>query len=398
MSHPFPVCALVIGFILPSAVSAFADEARYRALIADHANGKLTLLDAVSGKIIANYGVEGPARLKPSDNGKMIYAAQGTQNRVDVIESGITVTSHGDHADVDAKAPRMTSVNLTGTKPSHINVGNGRVAAFFDGEGLARVVREDALLSGKAKVEAVKTARPHHGLAAPVGDFLAVSIPHPGDSKELPIGIELLDRSGKSLAKSTDCPRMHGEARFGMTSAFGCADGVLLLTINRAGGKFEKIAYPSALPPDRMVRNLATGQAVNSFLGDFGVDGMVVLDPTAKDFKFIQLPSRRMHFARERVMGNLGFAITEEGQVHKINALTGTIESSLQVTDRYAMDGGSAVPRPRLSASGDRLVVTDPAKATVHVIDTVKMQVVHKVAVPGSPFDPVLVGASGGDH
>jgi zinc transport system substrate-binding protein len=375
-----------------------AEKAIYRALIADHANGKLTLIDLMSGKIIANYGVEGPARLKASDNSKLIYAAQGAQNRVDVIDSGVIVTSHGDHADVDAKAPRMTAASILGTKPSHINMGNGRVAAFFDGEGLARVIREDGLLSGKGKIDTIKTAAPHHGMAAPVGDFYAVSIPHPTEAKELPIGIDLVDRAGKSMARSVDCPRMHGEAKSGTTSVFGCSNGVLILRMSRTGGSFEKVAYPDNLPAERMVRNMATGQAVNSFLGDFGADGMVVLDPTTKGFTFVQLPSKRMHFARDRVMGNFGFVITEEGQVHKLNALTGKIEASLSVTERYSMEGGSSVPRPRLSASGDRLVVTDPAKAIVHVIDTDKMQVVHKVSVPGAPFDPVLVGAAGGDH
>jgi hypothetical protein len=59
------------------------------------------------------------------------------------------------------------------------------------------------------------------------------------------------------------------------------------------------------------------------------------------------------------------------------------------------MEGGSAVARPRLSASGDRVIVTDPARAQIHVVDSAKMQIVHKVAVPGAPFDVVVVSAAG---
>ena len=62
------------------------------------------------------------------------------------------------------------------------------------------------------------------------------------------------------------------------------------------------------------------------------------------------------------------------------------------------MESGSSNPRPRLSASGDRLVVTDPAESTMHVINVAKMQIAHKVTVPGAPFDVVLVGATGEDH
>ncbi len=317
---------------------------------------------------------------------------------MDVIDSGVSVTGHGDHSDVDVKAPRMTGVSITGAKPSHVNMDSERVAVFFDGDGQASVVSGESLLSGKAKPSTIKAAAPHHGLAAPLGAFTAVSIPHPTDAKELPVGIDLRDRSGKSVAKSTDCPRMHGEARSGETSAFGCADGLLLLRMTRTGGAFEKIPYGAALPAERMVRNLEGGKAAKSFLGDFGADGMVLLDPVAKAFTFIQLPSRRMAFTRDSVVGDFGYAITEDGQLHKINALTGKIDASLAVTDRYSMEGGSAVPRPRLSASGDRVVVTDPAKAQVHVIDSARMQITHKVAVPGAPFDVVVVGAAGESH
>jgi hypothetical protein len=173
---------------------------------------------------------------------------------------------------------------------------------------------------------------------------------------------------------------------------------VLLLRMTRTGGTFEKVTYANTLPAERMVRNMAGGKAAKSFLGDFGPDGMVIVDPVAKEFNFIKLPARRMHFARDIVTGDFGYVITEDGQLHKINALTGKVEASLAVTERYSMEGGSAVARPRISASGDRVVVTDPVKAQVHVIDSAKMQVVHKIAVTGAPFDVVIVGAAGEDH
>ncbi len=388
-----------VAFMLTLATGASAaDVAAYRAIIADHANGKITVVDALAGKIIANYGVEGPARLKANETGRLVYATQGAQGRVDVIDSGVTVTSHGDHADVDVKPSRMTSASILGPKPSHINIDNGRVAAFFDGDGQASLFAEDTLLSGKGKPALMRTAAPHHGLAAPLGAFTAVSIPHPTDAKELPVGIDLLDRAGKSVAKSANCPRMHGEAKSGTTSAFGCADGVLLLRMTRTGGTFEKVAYTASLPAERMVRNMAGGKAAKSFLADFGADGMVIIDPVAKEFNFVKLPARRMSFTSEAVVCDFGYVITEDGQLHKINALSGKVEASLGVTERSAMEGGSGVARPRLSASGDRVIVTDPAKAQIHVIDSAKMQIVHKVTVPGAPFDVVVVGAAGEDH
>ncbi len=64
------------------------------AIVADHANGKITVVDAMLGKIIANYGLQGPARLKANETGRLVFATQGAQNRVDVIDSGVSVTRH----------------------------------------------------------------------------------------------------------------------------------------------------------------------------------------------------------------------------------------------------------------------------------------------------------------
>jgi hypothetical protein len=375
-----------------------AGKATYRAFVADFLNGKITVIDAITGKIIANFGVEGPARLKANPETGLIFAIQGEQGRVDVIEGGVRVISHGDHADISVGAPRMTRAAFLGAKPSHVNFDGTRVAAFFDGQGQASVYEQKSLGGGNLKANVVQTSSPHHGLAAPLGEYLATSIPHRSDAKQLPIGVDLTNKAGKSIARSEDCPRLHGEARSGNVTAFGCADGVLILKMTRTGGTFEKVAYPASLPPDRMVRNMSGGKLVNSFFGDFGPDGMVVIDPSAKSFTFVQLPSRRLHFARDVVNGDYGYAITEEGTAHKINALTGKIEASLVVTGQYSLEGGSAVARPRITASGDRLVVTDPAKAVIHIVDTTKMILVHKIDVPGAPFDAVILGATGEQH
>jgi zinc transport system substrate-binding protein len=370
----------------------------HRAVVADHASGKITVLDLMTGKSVAHFGVEGPARLKASETGRHVFLSQGAQNRVDLIDTGVTIEGHGDHLDVSAKAPRMTGGVVEGAKPSHINLGGGQVAVFFDGEGLARVMAEKALVAGKNGARVIRTAAPHHGLAAPIGDQMAMTIPHPADPRQLPVGIDLLDRDGRSAARSAECPRLHGEAKLTGVAAFGCEDGVLFLKTDKAGARFEKVAYPADLPKERMVRNLAPGRQTASLLGDFGPDGMVVIDPKTKGFTFAQLPSRRTHFAREAILGDFGYVVTEEGLLHKISALTGKIEASLQVTERYSMEGGSTVARPRVSASGDRIAVTDPAKGLVHAVDAKTMTVAHRIPVAGAPFDVVVVGAAGEAH
>jgi hypothetical protein len=396
MIMKFYLAAATLVLAISSAQGA--DKATFRALVADHANGKLTLIELPTGKTMGHYGVEGPARLKPNTSGRLIYVTQGQQGRVNVFDSGISTVSHGDHFDVELKMPRLLDAAFSGGKPSHVNYGFGSAAFFFDETGAAQIVDESAIPGGKPKISTIRTASPHHGLAAPLRGHFAMSIPHPTEAKGAPVGIDVVKRDGTSIARSTECPRLHGEARLDSFSAFGCADGVLFLTEAKGKFSFQKVAYPDNIPKERMVRNLLGSQSIRSFLGDFGADGMVVIDPVTRDFTFVQLPSKRMSFGRDPLLGALGFVMKEEGQLRRINALTGKLEQSLPVTEPYSMEGGFQVARPRVSASGGMVVVTDPARSKIHIIDGEAMKILKTVDVPGAPFDVAVVGAPDADH
>jgi zinc transport system substrate-binding protein len=394
--------ALAVGVLLSlplaCAMAAEADGPTYRALVADHANGKLTALDVVSGKTIGHYGVEGPARLKLDDQGRHVFATQGKQGIINIVDLGLKIEGHGDHLDIDTFPLKLLPTAVSGPSPSHVNMGAGKIAFFFDGDGTAHSFSSATLLQGKGKPVITKTAAPHHGVAKPMGDLTAISIPHATDPKALPIGIDLVRANGTSVSRSADCPRMHGEGATADVVAFGCADGVLALRTTKGVVSFEKWPYPATLPAEKMVRNMSGGKGVRVLIGDFGPDGMVTIDPAAKRYSFIQLPSRRMAFALEQSGGDAAFVITEDGSVHRINTLLATIEKSAPATEKYSMDGGSAVPRPRLAAHGDMLLVTDPAKSRVLVLDTKTLQLRREIAVPGAPFDIVLTGGVAMKH
>jgi hypothetical protein len=122
----------------------------------------------------------------------------------------------------------------------------------------------------------------------------------------------------------------------------------------------------------------------------------VVIDPAAKSFAFVALPARRIAFGRDPLNGERGYVVTEDGRLHRLNALTGKLEDSVAVTERYAMEG--AIARPRVSASGGMVVVTDPARAKAHVVDGESLRLIRSIDVPGAPFDVAVVGARAGAH
>jgi hypothetical protein len=268
------------------------------------------------------------------------------------------------------------------------------VAVFFDGDGAASLIPEKAFIAGDlGRAERVATGAGHHGVAKPIGRALAISVPKEGEN--LPVAIAL--RQGDAPAQSIDCPRLHGEGQSGRFTGFGCADGVAMFEETAGGVVGRKLAYPASLPTGRMVRNLAGASGYSMLVGDFGADGMVVIDPGKADgFSFLPLPARRIHFALDSRAGDKLFVLVEDGRLIKINPLTGANVAERAVTGRYSMEAG--VVRPRLSSVGDVVVVSNPAAAEIVVLDAETLTERRRIALAGAPFDVIAVGGTGAKH
>jgi hypothetical protein len=289
-------------------------------------------------------------------------------------------------------------VTLAGPRPVHFNRDGKQVAVFFDGDGTAALVDEAAFVAGTAPVR-VQTGAPHHGVAKPLGDRVAVSVPHPTDPRELPVGVAIVQPDGTRLDAAQTCPRLHGEAQTGRWTGFGCADGILFVVRDDQGGtSFAKLPYPAELPAGRMVRNMAGGTGLTVFAADFGVDAMAIVEPEARSLRMVGLPGRRIAFALDAAYGDALFVLTEDGTMHRIDTVRAAIVESRKVVGAYRVDGGSAVARPRIAAAGDHLVVTDPAEGRLLRLDPATLAPVGEIRLGGAPFDVVLVTGKGETH
>jgi zinc transport system substrate-binding protein len=125
----------------------------------------------------------------------------------------------------------------------------------------------------------------------------------------------------------------------------------------------------------------------------------VLIDPKSEDaFRLIELPTRRVHFAVDPIRPRFAYVFTEDGQLHKVDVLDGKIAQSLRVTDPYSMDGHWSDPRPRITVAGDRIVVTDPLNAKLHLVNAESFAEDGEIAVEGKPFTVVAVGGTGKAH
>ncbi|WP_353830580.1 hypothetical protein [Mesorhizobium sp.] len=381
-----------------STSAAHAEEVTaWRLFISDHADPKVTVVDAIDGEKLDTLEIKGPASLHRSKSGRTVFAVQGSAGVVAGIVSGICFEDHGEHGDIDVEAPKLAGIEITGKKPSHFVEHDGDFAVFFDGEGVARIIAEKSVLEGKPDFSEVKTDAPQHGVAVDYGSHVLLSEPNREKPDELPVGIRVADKAGAPIGGSHACPDLHGEASSGNILAFACATGLLVVSHGDGSPAIRHLPYADSLP-DGKTTTLIGGRGLQYFLGNYGADKVVLIDPTIESdaFRLINLPTRRVHF------GSTPFVPSSPTSSPRTASFTdvvkGEIANSLKLTAPYSMDGHWSDPRPRVAVAGDKIVVTDPLQGVLHLVDATSFEKTGDIAVEGKPFDIVSVGGSGQTH
>jgi zinc transport system substrate-binding protein len=359
-----------------------------RAAVTDHTKSAVSVVDLITGEVLNRFDTGSPGGLRHGAAPGQVSLAQGQAGRVDVADLGLAVDNH---RNLKLSAPRLLPRVAEGPKPSHVLGGDGRLASFFGGDGSIVVAGEGSPANLRANV-------PHHGLAYPfrsaAGPRLMVS--HAAAAGARPGGVVVLDEQGKEVARADNCPMLHGEAISGRVIGLGCGDGVLLM--NTRTQAFRKVPYPAGAENGRMARSLIGGADFHLFVGDFGANAVTILDPDAGQFAVVELPARRVAFTMDPQRSDAMFVLTEDGQVHRIDTLNGKIVASAAAVQRYSLEGGSSVARPRLSAAGGLLAVTDPAQSRLLVLDAATLDPKREVALGGAPLNVLAVAASGERH
>jgi YVTN family beta-propeller protein len=396
--------ALALTALSPLPVLADDHKETWRLFVADHTQPVVRALDAASGSELGRFDLGGYAALSLSDSGKTVFAVQGDKDAVQLISTGIALSDHGEHRDIQLSDPKLLAGNITGKKPGHVVTHGDDVAVFYDRGGKTDLFQESALIEGKGEAASIDTTAPHHGVAVPMGQHILVSVPNmTTDVKpdELPprLGLRIVDRAGKQIGDVATCTGLHGEATSARLVAFGCAEGVL---VARPGGldgpKLEMVAYGSDLPEGK-VSTLLGGRSMQFFLGNYGEDKVVLIDPdAAAPYRLVELPTRRVDFILDPANVRNAYILTEDGKLHVLDVVSGQIVRSAGVTEPYSKDGHWRDPRPRLAVAGDRIAITDPRHSLVRMIDSETLKETATIPVEGMPFAIVAAGGSGATH
>ncbi|WP_027135448.1 zinc metallochaperone AztD [Geminicoccus roseus] len=391
--------AIALSMSLAAGAAHAEEVAAWRLFVSDHGAPQVTVIDAIGQQQLGRFDIDGPASLYRTGSGQTVFAIQGKAGAVSAISTGISFHDHGDHGDIEVEEARLLDMKLAGAKPAHFVEQQGQIAQWFDGEDQARFTSEQAVLDGNAEVRTAGIGAPHHGVAVPYQNHAVVTIPHPQDPSELPVGARVVDFAGNQVGEDVACPDLHGSAGSGALYALACETGLLLISQESGAPQIQHLPYPASLPEGHAT-TLIGGKGLQYFLGNYGPDRILVVDPSAGEqgFQLVQLPTRRVHFATDPIRPRFAYVVTEDGQLHKIDVLKAEIAQSLTVTDPYSMDGHWSDPRPRVAVAGDQVVVTDPLNARLHLVDAESFAKAGEIAVDGMPFNIVAVGGAGETH
>jgi hypothetical protein len=333
-------------------------------------DGGIYVVDGETLKVAHTVTLDGFNRVNPAGNDTGVFVSTAEGFRV-----------------LDAAAGKMTDIAYLGAKPGHVVRHGDRTILFTDGTGEVHSFDPKELANGKPTGRQYKTATPHHGVAVELADGTLIVTLGTEESRN---GAIALDSAGKEIARSEECPGVHGEAvAKGDVVALGCEDGVLLFK----NGAFVKVK--SELAYSR-IGNQAGSDASPVLLGDYKIDPdaereaptqFSLIDTATASLKVVPMPKGVSYTFRSLGRGPNGEALIlgTDGKLHVTDPATGKLTSSWPVVGPWTEPVDWQKPRPALFVRGAQAYVTEPATKKVHQVDLSTGEITGSVTLPAEP-------------
>ncbi|MEU0242711.1 zinc metallochaperone AztD [Nocardiopsis sp. NPDC006198] len=334
----------------PAADTAAASVAEPIAVTYD---GGVLVLDGTTLEVAGNIELEGFNRLNPAGDDRHLFVS----------------TSDGFQV-LDAAAGELTDTVFPADTPGHVVRHGGRTVLFADGSGEVTSFDTDALGDGTPEdLDVYTTEEAHHGVAVELEDGeLLVTL---GDEEER-VGAVVLDADREEIARSEDCPGVHGETTAeGGTVVIGCEDGALMYQ----DGEFTKV---EAEHDYGRIGNQAGSEDSPIVLGDYKTDPdaelerperVALVDTSDASLSLVDLPSSYTFRSLGRGPQGEALVLGTDGSLHVIDQEEGEITDSVELMDPWEEPLEWQQPRPALFVRGETAYVTDTATRQIHAVD-----------------------------
>lgn len=329
-------------------------------------DGGLIVLDARTLEEIADLPLEGYSRLARSGDDRHIAVSASGGFRM--LDAGTWAEPHGDHAHHFTAEPALTDVLVEAETPGHVVAHGGRTAFFDDGTGRITVVASDEVADPGADRSVIGSEHAHHGVAVVGTSGETVSTLGTEDERT---GVIARGEDGSQIARTDQCPGVHGEAAAANALVFGCTDGVVIYS----DGRFTKVDAPDEYG---RIGNQAGSEISDVVLGDYKVDAdadlerptrVSLIDTRAATLRLVELPASYSFRSLGRGPRGEALVLGTDGRLHVIDPDTGELVRSHQVVEPWSEPLDWQDPRPTLYVHGGSAYVTDPGSRRLVVVD-----------------------------
>jgi hypothetical protein len=311
--------------------------------------------------------------------------AVATEPLVTTYDGGLYVSTSEGFQVLDAAGADLTDTLFAADTPGHVVRHGGRTVLFADGTGEITAFDTDSLGSGTPETDVHTTEEAHHGVAVELenGELLVTL----GD-EETRVGAAVLDTDRQEIARSEDCPGVHGEsAAQDEAIAIGCEDGALIYQ----DGEFTKVASPDDY--GRIGNQAGTDQSP-IILGDYKTDPdaelerpeqVALIDTTDASLELVELPSSYTFRSLGRGPDGEALVLGTDGALHVIDTESAEITDSIELMDEWEEPLEWQEPRPALFFRGGTAYVSDPSTNEIHAVDLASGEVTGSVTLDESP-------------
>jgi hypothetical protein len=324
----------------------------------------LLILDATTLAEIADVPADEATRVAEAGDGRHVMLT--TETGFSVLDGGAWTDSHGDHGHSYAAPPRLLDVEFPMSHPGHVVPHYGVTALFSDGDGTVTFFDPDDLVDGAPSTRVLELAAAHHGVALELSNGIVLTTAGDEDARR---SIAALDIGGTELARTDECPDVHGETvAAGEVVVFGCSGSVVAYE----AGAFRSIALPDK---EAGVGDLVGVEDSNVVLADYSTPEeseptqVALLDVESDELRLVDLPAAYYYWSLARSGNGNAVVLTIDGALQVIDPESGEIVASIPVIDDWTAPEDWQDPAPSVTVLHDVAYVTDPASNAIHAVE-----------------------------
>ncbi|MEX3505267.1 hypothetical protein [Corynebacterium sp. LK2510] len=351
--------------------------------------GGLTTIDPATGEVIDEVARKGFLRLSSAGDGRHVMLVDGDAFRT--FDSGLITDGHGDHNHYYEQAPALLDTTYTAPEAGHVVAHDGLTALFSDGTGEVTILKSEDIADPNAQTTTFSTGEAHHGVAVALEDG---SVVHTVGTEDERHTIRHTSAEGTTLAETTNCPGIHGEAAAaGGALVFGCTNGPVIFK----NGEFVK------LPSEGYQRNgnLVGDEESPIVLGDNKVDEdaeherpttVILIDTENESTRFVELGSSYWFRSLGRGPRGEALVLTYDGNLAVIDQNTGEITNRIPVIAPWEEKEEWQEPGPILKVHEGIAYVTDAENRELVTVDLFNGVVENRQKLSFAPVEMEIVG------